>query len=157
MRFKDLPLLAFCLAVPLAVGTFAGYATTSQIGEWYAGLHKPFFNPPNWIFGPVWTTLYVLMGISLFLIWKAPAGRTRIRALAIFWVQLALNFAWSFLFFVFHRIGAALVDILLIWVGVAAMILAFGRVRRGAALLQIPYMLWVSFATVLNAAIWRMN
>ncbi len=157
MRSKDLPLLALCLAIPLAIGAVAGYATNSEIGAWYAGLAKPSFNPPGWIFGPVWTTLYILMGIALFLIWKSPAGRDRTRALAVFWVQLALNFAWSFLFFSFHRIGFALVDILLLWAAVAAMIFAFAKIHRMAAISQIPYLLWVSFATVLNAAIGKLN
>lgn len=157
MRPKDFAVLAFCIGIPLAVGAIAGYATTSQIGGWYAGLDKPAFNPPDSVFGPVWTMLYILMGISLFLVWKAPAGRARNRALAIFWLQLALNFAWSFLFFRFHWIGVALADILLIWAGVVVMIFAFGKVHRMAAVLQVPYLLWVSFATALNAAIWKLN
>lgn len=157
MKLKDLTTLLICIGLPLAVGAVSGIATASGLGEWYMGLEKPSFNPPNSVFGPVWTILYLLMGISLFLVWRAPAGEARRRALLIFAVQLALNFAWSFLFFHFRQVGAALVDIALIWVAVLLMILAFRKVRPVAGYLQIPYLLWVSFATALNAALWRLN
>lgn len=157
MRPKDLVLLAICLGIPLAVGGMAGWATAGGLDSWYRGLEKPFFNPPDSVFGPVWTLLYVLMGISLFLVWRTPAGPLRRRALAVFWAQLALNFAWSFVFFTFHRIGLALLNILLIVAGVALMIGFFAKVHRTAAVLQIPYLLWVGFATLLNSALWKLN
>ena len=157
MKPKDLVTLLFCVGLPLSVGAFSGIATASGIGEWYAGLDKPSFNPPNSVFGPVWTILYLLMGISLYLVWLAPAGEARRQALVIFAAQLVLNFAWSFLFFRFRQVGAALADIILIWIAVLLMILAFRRVRPVAGYLQVPYLLWVSFATALNAAIWRLN
>lgn len=157
MKPRDLIALLLCLGLPLAVGAVSGVATASGIGGWYAGLEKPSFNPPNSVFGPVWTFLYLLMGISLFLVWRAPQGEARRRALLIFAAQLILNFAWSFLFFRFRQVGAALFDIVLLWVAVLAMILAFRKVRPSAAFLQVPYLAWVGFATALNAAIWRLN
>lgn len=159
MRIKTSTIITFivCLAIPLAVGSIAGIATADAIKSWYAGLAKPAFNPPGSLFGPVWTFLYILMGISLFLIWRAPRGMARTRALWVFAIQLALNFAWSFLFFSFHQIGWAFAEILLIWIAVLTMILLFARVNKTAALLQIPYILWVSFASVLNGTVWWIN
>jgi len=159
MRIKPSTIITFvvCLAIPLAVGSIAGIATADAIKSWYAGLAKPAFNPPGSLFGPVWTLLYILMGISLFLIWRAPRGMARTRALWVFAIQLALNFAWSFLFFSFHQIGWAFAEILLIWIAVLTMILLFARVNKTAALIQIPYILWVSFASVLNGTVWWIN
>lgn len=157
MNPRNIAVLAACVAVPLAVGLLSGLATASGVEDWYPGLRKPAFNPPNWVFGPMWTLLYVLMGISLYWIWTAPRGRARARALIVFAIQLALNCAWSFLFFAFHKIGIALVEIALIWCAVLLMIFVFRQVHKPAALLQVPYLLWVTFATVLNAALWRLN
>ena len=146
-----------CLLLPLAIGGISGYATASGITDWYAHLNKPSFNPPNYLFGPVWTFLYLLMGVSLFIVWRSPAGPDRTQALRIFAVQLTLNFLWSFLFFRFNLPGLALLEIIMIWISILTMILLFGRISKPAAYLQIPYLLWVSFATVLNGAIWYLN
>ena len=146
-----------CISIPLVIGGLSGLATTGAIDSWYATLNKPFFNPPNYIFGPVWTLLYVLMGISLFLIWKSPDGNLRNMALAIFIIQITLNFVWSFFFFYFHWTAIALFDIVILWISIILMIIAFLRIDKTAALFQIPYLLWVSFASVLNAAIWLLN
>jgi tryptophan-rich sensory protein len=157
MRRLKIVNLIVCIAIPLIVGGIAGVATSSNITTWYVHLNKPAFNPPNSIFGPVWTVLYLLMGISLYLIWRAPKTNARTKALRIFGIQLALNFAWSFLFFYFHLTFFAFVEIILIWIAIALMIYTFRRVNKAAAYLQIPYLLWVSFASVLNAAIWMLN
>ncbi len=157
MKPRDIPALIISIAIPLAVGGIAGRATTSNLEPWYASLEKPIFQPPNYLFGPVWTLLYILMGISLYLIWKSPSGTARTKALGIFALQLALNFGWSFIFFSFQWLGAALAWIILLWVVIAIQIGIFLRVNKTAAYLQIPYLLWVTFATLLNAAIWRLN
>lgn len=149
--------LLICLLLPLLVGGISGYATASGIQSWYITLHKPSFNPPNYLFGPVWSFLYLLMGISLYIIWIKGKGKNRRKALRIFFIQLTLNFFWSFLFFKFNLVGVALLDILLIWISIVFMIISFSRVNKIAAYLQIPYLLWVTSATTLNAAIWFLN
>jgi len=149
--------IVICIAIPMIIGSLSGLATTGAIDSWYAQLNKPSFNPPNYLFGPVWTFLYVLMGISLFLIWKSPQGNERNMALAIFVIQMVLNFTWTFLFFYFHRPGIALIEIGILWISIMLMILSFYRIDKTASLLQIPYILWVSFASVLNGAIWWLN
>jgi len=154
---KVLVTLIICLLIPLAIGGISGFATATSINDWYVTLNKPSFNPPNYLFAPVWTTLYSLMGISLFLVWKLPKGRDRNNALLIFALQLTLNFAWSFLFFKFNLPGVALVEIVLLWISILMMIIFFSRVSKLAAYLQIPYLLWVSFASALNGAIWFLN
>ena len=149
--------LNICLIIPLAIGGISGFATATSINDWYVTLNKPSFNPPNYLFAPVWTCLYFLMGISLFLVWKSHKGRDRSNALLIFALQLILNFAWSFLFFKFNLPGVALVEIVLLWTNILMMIIFFSRVSKLAAFIQVPYLLWVTFATVLNAAIWFLN
>jgi tryptophan-rich sensory protein len=146
-----------CLLLPLAIGGLSGFATASGIHDWYATLHKPTFNPPNYLFGPVWTTLYLLMGISLFIIWRSPAATVRTKGLGIFAIQLTLNFFWSFLFFKYNLVGIALLEIVMIWISILMMIITFIRVSKFAGYLQIPYLLWVSFATILNGSIWLLN
>ena len=146
-----------CLLIPLIIGGISGFATAHGIHDWYITLHKPSFNPPNYLFGPVWTFLYVLMGISLFMIWRSPKGKKRSDALTIFIIQLILNFLWSFLFFRFRLISFAMMDLALIWIAILLMIIIFKRVSKTAAFLQLPYLLWVSFAAILNGAIWFLN
>jgi tryptophan-rich sensory protein len=141
----------------LLVAAVAGYATSTNISNWYVYLNKPWFNPPNSIFGPVWTVLYLLMGISLFLIWKTTATRARSRALRIFLIQLGLNFAWSFIFFYSRQPGWAFVEIILLWGSIIYMIFLFNGINRVAAYLQVPYLLWVTFAACLNFSIWYLN
>lgn len=149
--------LGLCLLLPLLVGGIAGYTTATNIDSWFATLNKPFFNPPNWLFGPVWTILYILMGVSFYIILQAPKSIDKRKSVWVFCIQLFLNFWWSFLFFKFHFLFIALIEILLIWISIVTMIDRFKRVNKTAAYLQIPYLLWVSFATVLNAAIWWLN
>jgi tryptophan-rich sensory protein len=149
--------LLVSLLLPLGIGAVAGMFTAKAIPDWYATLNQPSFNPPNWVFGPVWTTLYILLGISLFLIWKMEAGKARNLAILIFMLQMMLNFAWSFFFFYFKTIGLALLDILALWIMILVMLIHFYKLKPMAAYINIPYLLWVSFATVLNAAYYFLN
>ena len=149
--------LLYSLVLTLGAGVIAGLATASNIGGWYSTLSKPGFNPPNWIFGPVWTLLYILMGLALFLIWKQPVSNKRSNSLWLFFVQLFLNFIWSFLFFYFHKTGLALVDIIILWIFIILTIISFSRLSKTAAWLLVPYICWVSFASILNGAIYHLN
>ena len=145
------------ILLPLSLGAIAGMFTSQSVPEWYATLNRPSFNPPNWIFGPVWTTLYIIMGISFFLIWKQEASKVRNRAILIFLLQLMLNFAWSFIFFYFNMIGLALVEIILLWISIVMMLVVFYKIKPIASYINIPYLLWVTFATVLNASYYILN
>jgi tryptophan-rich sensory protein len=149
--------LILSLAIPLAIGAIAGMFTSDAIPGWYASLNRPTINPPNWVFGPVWTMLYILMGISLFMVWSSSQSRQRNLALVSFSVQLLLNFFWSFFFFYFRMIGMALVEIIILWLSIIVMIYLFRKIKPVAAYLNIPYLLWVSFATILNAAYFNLN
>ena len=157
ISIRTITALFICLLLPLAIGGISGYATASGIHDWYITLHKPSFNPPNYLFGPVWTLLYLLMGVSLFIIWRSNQGRKRNEALKIFAIQITFNFLWSFLFFRFNLVGVAFMDILVIWFSIVLMIFIFRRVNKIAAYLQIPYLLWVTYATTLHGAIWLLN
>lgn len=150
-------LFLLCLGVPLIVGGIAGFATVTSLESWYAGLNKPSFNPPNWIFGPVWTTLYALMGISLFLVLREEEWNWKNSSLRVFALQLLLNFLWSFFFFYFESPLLALIDIFLLWASILWMLLDFYPKSKAAALLNIPYLMWVSFASILNGAIFLLN
>jgi len=149
--------LIVSLFLPLSVGAVAGMFTSQAVPTWYASLNRPFFSPPNWVFGPVWTSLYILLGISFFLIWKEEASKERDLAIKVFSIQLFLNFAWSFIFFYFNLIGAALIEIILLWISIALMIYLFYKIKPVAAYMNIPYLLWVSFATILNAGYYFLN
>ena len=149
--------LVVSLLLPLGLGAIAGMLTSQSVPNWFANLAKPPFNPPNWIFGSVWTALYILMGISLFLIWKEDASKIRRLAILVFMIQLLLNFGWSFIFFYFKMIGLAFVEIILLWISVIAMFILFYKIKPIAAYMNIPYILWVSFAMVLNGAFFFLN
>ena len=157
MKRSSLITAIICILLPLIIGSLSGLANIGSLDTWYSALNKPAFNPPGYLFGPVWTILYLLMGVSLFLIWKSPSGKLRYRALVIFGIQMLLNFAWSFLFFYFQKIELALFDIMVLWLLIWFMIFIFYKINKVAALIQIPYLLWVSFASILNAAIWMLN
>lgn len=154
---KSILKLIGCILLTMSIGGLSGYATLDGVTGWYTTLHKPAFNPPNYLFGPVWSLLYLLMGVSLFLILKAEKSPARSKAIAAFTIQLVLNFFWSIIFFRFHAVGIALAEIVLMWVAILRMIVAFYRVNRTASLIQIPYIAWVSFAAILNAAIFYLN
>lgn len=153
-RFREIAgligwLLACCAAAAMG-GLF-------MPGEWYASLMKPTWNPPGWVFGPVWTTLYMMMAVAAWLVWKRGGFAAQRRPLTLFLVQLALNATWTPLFFGLHWPGVAFFEMLLLWVAIAATIATFWRVNRVAAWLLVPYLAWVSFAAVLNFTLWRLN
>lgn len=147
--------LAGWTGAALLAGLIGGVAT--RPGEWYASLDKPAWTPPGWIFGPVWTILYLMMGVAAWLVWERRGTGRAEAALTLFVVQLALNALWSWLFFGWHRIDLAVVEILILWLLIAATLSAFVRVRRAAGALLVPYLLWVSFAGALTLEIWRRN
>ncbi len=141
-----------------AAGALGTIFTASQIQSWYLGeLVRPSFAPPNWLFGPVWTLLYALMGIALFLVWKMKKSRQRTHAIQVFFLQLFLNAIWTPIFFGLHAVGAAFVVIVMMWAAIVATMIVFYREKKVAAYLLVPYLLWVSFASVLNGAIWVLN
>lgn len=155
---RNLPMLLRSVLPPLLVGAVGSAATVPNLDEWYAGLEKPEFTPPSAVFGPVWTTLYLLMGTAHYLVDRADAAPAAKRAATILYgAQLALNALWSVLFFGRRAPLSALREIILLWVAIALTIAAFARISRLAALLLVPYLLWTTFAAVLNAAIWRLN
>ena len=126
-------------------------------GEWYASLKKPSWNPPGWIFGPVWSVLYQMMAVAAWLVWGRGGWSKQRRPLFVFLAQLALNALWTPLFFGWHRPGLAFAEIVLLWLAIAATMVAFRPVSRFAAWLLAPYLAWVSFAAVLNFTLWRLN
>lgn len=148
--------LVTSLGLTLAVGAIGGWVTAGSVSDWYPTLVKPGFNPPNWVFGPVWTTLYVLMGLAAWRGWRA-LGTLRHRGFALYGGQLALNLLWSILFFGLHQIGWALVDLIVLFVALVATGRAFVRIDRPAGWCFVPYALWVGYAGVLNAALWWLN
>ncbi len=150
--------LLISLAIPQLVGITAGIATASSVRDWYPGLRKPFFNPPNWVFAPAWTLLYVLMGIALYRVWGMGLDRPEVRwALTLFGIQMLLNGLWSIIFFGLRSTGWGLVEVVFLWSAVVATTVAFGRLDSLSYALLIPYVAWVSFAAVLNAAVWWLN
>lgn len=157
MKIKNTFKLIVSLALPLSLGVIAGLYTAEAVPEWYTSLNKPSFNPPSFVFGPVWTILYLLLGFSFYLIWSKPKSKIRTVSMEIYFVQLLLNFAWSFLFFYFHTIGLALVDIIFLMVSIVIMLILFFKINPLASYLNIPYLLWVIFATALNAAYLNLN
>lgn len=140
----------------LTLGIASGFSTIQSIKDWYQFLIKPSFNPPNWIFGPVWTILYVMMGISLAMIWHASHIQKN-RAILLFTIQFIFNLAWSFLFFNCHLLGIAFIEILLMGYFIVSTIISFYKINKVAAYLLIPYLCWVCFAAVLNGTIWFLN
>lgn len=150
------------LLAAIVICNFAGIigslVTTTGEGSWYAAIEKPPFNPPGFVFGPVWTTLYILMGISLYLIWMEGTGRREVRlALIFFSTQLVLNALWTFLFFGLQSPFLGLVEIIILWLFIVATIVAFYRFNKTAAFLMVPYLAWVTFAAFLTYSIWILN
>jgi translocator protein len=155
---KPILKLLIAIAIPLAVGALSGYFTASAIDGWYATLNKPSFNPPNYLFGPVWATLYTMMGIALFLVWNTKlVTENKNKAYVFYWVQLFLNFIWSIVFFYYQNPAVALVVIVLMLITIAGTIFWFRKFSIIAAWLLVPYICWVSFATALNFELWRLN
>jgi translocator protein len=150
--------LVIALIIPQLVAASGAYFTITGIGSWYQTLEKPSWNPPSWVFGPVWTTLYVLMGIALYLVWKSKAPeKQKRRAITLWGIQLFLNFLWSFLFFGQEQILGALLEIVILWLFILFTIFSFARINKLAAWLLVPYISWVTFAALLNYTIWDLN
>ncbi|MGE5294984.1 MAG: TspO/MBR family protein [Solirubrobacterales bacterium] len=159
MSGKSVVRLLTACGVSLAAGLIGSFATMGEgFNSWYSTIEKPGFTPPGWIFGPVWTILYLLMGVAAFLVWQKGIQLKMVRiALGWFLVQLILNTLWSPVFFGLHQIGWALAVIVVLWIAIVVTLYCFSRASRAAAALLIPYLLWVSFATVLNGSIWWLN
>ena len=165
MKINNFFKLVITIAISEAAGIIGVFFTTPSIAGWYADIVKPALNPPAWVFGPVWTTLFALMGISLFLIWKQHSNILQnVRMLrwwkigiTTFFIQLALNTLWSIIFFGLHSPGGALIEIVFLWIAILATIIAFYKISPLASGLLVPYILWVSFATYLNYSIWALN
>lgn len=154
---KIIKLVAAVLFCQLA-GIIGSIFTVSAISGWYSTIQKPLFNPPNWVFAPVWTTLFLLMGISLYLIWIKGLEKKEIKlAVSVFGLQLALNVLWSILFFGLKNPFLALIEIILLWIAILAATILFYKISKKAGLLLIPYLLWVAFAAFLNYSIWMLN
>lgn len=150
--------LITAIAIPLVIGFGGSLFTTTGPGSWYETINKPPWNPPNGIFGPVWTALYILMGIALFLVWqKEKPGKVKQTSILFFSIQLILNFFWSVIFFGEHQIGLAFFEIILLWLMIIFTIFMFARLSKPAAWLMVPYISWVSFAAILNYTIWQLN
>ncbi len=152
---QDVLRLLFAIVLCESAGILGTFSTMKEIPTWYAGLVKPFLNPPSWVFGPVWTLLYALMGVSAFLIYKQ--GKNASTALQLFGVQLVLNAVWTPIFFGWHRLDIALFVIVLMWAAIFATIRAFSKFSKTAAYLLVPYLFWVTFATYLNMSLWLLN
>ena len=144
------------ISFALAFGA-AAFGAQFGTGEWYANLTKPPFNPPNWIFGPVWTLLYTGMAVAAWLVWRRRAAHAVTLPLALYALQLLLNAAWSWLFFGLHQMGLAFFDILLLDAVVLTTLVLFWRIHRGAGALFVPYLAWISFASLLNFSLWWLN
>jgi tryptophan-rich sensory protein len=150
--------LIFSLAICQLAGIIGGLFNAASIRTWYLTINKPSFNPPNWIFGPVWITLFLLMGIALFLVWTTdPPGKAKQMAMIFFFIQLAINMAWSFFFFYLKSPALALIDIIALLIFILLTIWKFFPVNRTAGYLMLPYLLWVGFASILNYSIWTLN
>jgi benzodiazapine receptor len=145
--------LALCFSVAAVSSIFSAESIT----HWYAGLIKPPLNPPNQVFGPVWTVLYALMAVSAWIVWKTRPSACRRRGLLLFCIQLGLNVLWTWSFFARHQPLTAFADIVVLWIGIFLTILTFRKMSRTAAWMLVPYLAWVTFASYLNLAIWRLN
>jgi len=158
MKLRDAARLIIAVLVCELVGSIGSIFTIPNIPVWYASLTKPFFAPPNWLFGPAWIILFALMGIALFLVWQKGFKSKKAKVAGMFFViQFAFNILWSFLFFGLRNPFAGFVGIIFLWIFILATIISFNKVSKKAALLLVPYLLWVTFAGMLNCAVWLLN
>jgi translocator protein len=156
-KFQFVPFI-ICLIIPLSIGALGGFFTMEAVKTWYTTLDKPSFNPPNYLFGPVWSTLYAIMGVASYLVWKKRKTAKNYKlAAGIYFIQLVLNLMWSFLFFYQQQIGLALIEIIILLVAIIVNSVLFYKINKVAGLLYIPYILWVSFASVLTYSIYMLN
>ncbi len=157
-KLREVVRLVVSIVVCQLAGGIGAIFTTPAIPTWYASLNKPAFNPPNTVFFPVWTTLYTLMGIAAFLVWRQGLRERTVRvALGIFAVQLVLNTVWTIIFFGQQSLFGALIAIVFLWIAIVVNIVTFWRISEVAGALLIPYILWVSFASLLNYSVWMLN
>ncbi len=156
-RSRDLLGLFAFIILCLAVSGVGGAVTATSVDTWYQALEKPSFNPPDWVFAPVWTALYILMGIAAWRVWRLRSSGSTLTAFAVFGVQLCLNLAWSFLFFGLQRVDLALIEIVILLVAIITNTIVFWRIERLAGLLFVPYAAWVTYATILNTSLWLLN
>lgn len=156
---KNLYKFIISVAICEGAGIIGSLFTVSSIPTWYMILNKPFFSPPNWIFAPVWTVLYFLMGVSLYLVWTKKDNKKLVKELAyqIFFAQLILNILWSIVFFGLKSPFTGLVVIIILWLSIIETIRRFAKVDKAASVLQYPYLAWVTFATILNFSLWVLN
>lgn len=153
-----LPKILLSIILCMAVGILGSMFTAPAIPGWYAGLIKPFFSPPNWLFAPVWTLLYILMGVSLYLVWSKGTKDKKVKsALKVFAIQIILNAIWSPIFFGAKNLFLAFIVIIFMWIYILNTIQAFSKVNKIASYLLYPYLAWVSFASVLNFSVWILN
>lgn len=154
-----MPIISLILSIIIAqlAGLIGSFFTTPNISSWYTYLTKPDWNPPAWLFAPVWLSLYALMGVAAWLIWQKRSSAGAHSALAVYALQLILNTLWSIIFFGGHNIGLALAEIILLLTAIIITIILFGRISRAAAWLLLPYVLWVTFASYLNYTLWQLN
>ncbi len=163
MKINNTFKLIISLIIPQLAGGLGSYFTIDSVQDWYPMLEKPALNPPSWVFGPVWTTLFLLMGFALYLVWSSYAEASADKkdlikiALTLFGVQMVLNTLWSIIFFGLHSPGGALIEIVFLWLAILATIITFAKISKPAAWLLLPYILWVSFAGYLNYSIWILN
>lgn len=158
MKSKDYIKLMVSIVIAQAAGLIGSFFTVPAIDGWYKELIRPEFSPPNWIFAPVWTTLFLLMGIAVFLVWKEGLNQRGVKvALSLFITQLVLNILWSIIFFGAHAPGWALAEIVLLWLAILVTLFSFWKISRTAGALMLPYLLWVTFATYLNYSIFTLN
>lgn len=158
MKINNRAKLVIAIVISEIAGIIGSVFTIPSIAGWYANLAKPEFAPPNWVFGPVWTTLFALMGIAAFLVWREGWNRRDVKiALGVFMIQLVLNTLWSIIFFGFHNPGAAFVEMIFLWLAILSTIISFFKISKPAAWLLAPYIIWVSFAAYLNYTIWILN
>lgn len=154
---KNYQKLIISILIPLLIGSLGSFFTSNSVDTWYKQLIKPSFNPPNWLFGPVWTILFILIGISFYLVWKQNFANRKNIAIGIYSVQLFLNLLWSLLFFGLKSPFLAFIEIVVLWIVILLNIIVFYRIKKEAGLLLVPYLVWVSFAGILNYFIFSLN
>lgn len=155
---SDVVKLVAAILICQAAGGIGAIATASSVSGWYSTLNKPSFNPPNWVFGPVWTTLYTMMGIAVWMVWNKGISNPTVRmAVILFAIQLVLNSLWTFIFFYFHLTGWAFVEIIILLAAILLTTIWFFRISTASGILMLPYIAWVSFASVLNFSLWWLN
>lgn len=149
--------LFLSILITFSAAFIGSFFTAKSIDNWYQFLNKPFFAPPNWLFAPVWTLLYILMALSAFLIWQKKKELKVNKALTLYFIQLILNAIWSIVFFGFRRPALAFFEIILLWLFILLTLIDFYKIKKMAGLLLIPYLLWVAFAAILNLSVWILN